>query len=165
MLQVEPELRIKNLLVNEWDASATTEDFNTSHISTGWFSENREHPQITVTHVGDAMDGNTGYTAISPDGPSAWVRGRAQVDVWVPNIDSWSSPGAAKDHRWQLFQEVKRIIHANATGVTDSQNRQQLAGLGTISSRRLVDSDANPIVFRASADVRYSYHQRPPESA
>ena len=162
MLQVEPELRIKNLLVNNWQAGAPTAGFDTSHISTGWFSENRSHPQITVTHVGDAMNGNTGYTAISPEGPAAWVRGRAQVDIWVPNTDSWSSPGAAKNHRWEMFQEVKRIVHIHADGVTDSNNVQQLAGLGTISSRRLVDDDANPIVFRGSLDIRYSYHQRPP---
>jgi hypothetical protein len=162
MLQQEPEYALMHLLRNEWQSGATTEGFNTNHISTGWFSETRKHPQITVSHVGDSLKGVTGYTAVGDTGPSAWQRGRAQVDCWVPNLDSWSSPGAAKDHRWELQQEVKRIIHANAEGLIDANGNRLLNHLGTLAARRTTDSDADPVVFRASLDIRYTYHQRPP---
>lgn len=163
MLQQEPEYAIMHLLRDQWQSGATSAGFDTSHISTGWFSETRTHPQITVSHQGDSLKGTTGYTAVSDDGPTAWPRGRAQIDCWVPNTDNWSSPGSAKDHRWELQQEVKRIVHANASGLIDANGNRLLNHLGTMAARRFTEDDADPIVFRASLDIRYTYHQRPPE--
>ena len=161
-LTEEPELTIMYLLRNNWQDGATDAGFDTNHISTGWFQDNRDHPQITVSHTGDSLPGVTGYTAISPEGPTAFQRGRSQVDIWVPNTDDWSSPGKAKRHRWQMFQECKRIIHLHADGVANDAGEQEFANLGTISSRRITEDDREPIVFRGSLDVRYVYHQRPP---
>jgi hypothetical protein len=162
MLRQDPAVILLHLLREGWDDAATDDSFDPSHISTGWYSETRSHPQITITHQGDSVTGNTGYTHISSDGPVAWQGGRMQIDIWVPNTDDWRSAGRAKKHRWELQQEVKRIIHLNATGTADESGDRQLQSLGTIAARRNTDSSTNPLVFRSSLDIRYSYEQRPP---
>lgn len=167
MLDEDPAVLLRHLLIDNWDTTNIDAPFDPraqdGGINTGQDNEIRTTPQITIIHVGDSMTGNTGYNYITPRGPAKWVGVRMQIDAWVPDVDSWNSSGEAKRMRWQLQEEVERIIHANATGTTDDQGRRQFQKLGIISSRRSTQTDPTPVIFRASMDLRGWYERRPPQ--
>lgn len=165
MIDEDPVVIVRRLLREQWQNDNIDDSFDIDSpqsIHAGHPGERRGEPQITIIHVGDSTTGNTGYNYITPEGPATRTGVRLQIDVWVPNSSRWPSAGRARAHRWQLQQEVDRIIHANAGGTTDRDGNRQLQYLGTISRRRSTQTDPSPEVFRASMDIRCIYFQLPP---
>lgn len=168
MLDEDPVTILRKVLINGWNPANIDAEFGfdpadtDGGINTGQDSEVRTEPQITIIHINDSTTGNTGYNRISPDGPVAWYLVMLQVDVWVPDTDAFNTTAKAKRLRWQLQQEVKRIVHKNSTGTTTSAGYRQLQNMGVVSLRRSAQNDPVPTIYRSSMDVRCSFEQRPP---
>lgn len=168
MLDEDPVVILRRVLIDGWNPDNIDAEFGfdpadqQGGVNTGQDHEIRTEPQITIIHINDSTTGNTGYNRISGDGPVTWYLVMLQVDVWVPDTDSFSTSAKAKRLRWQLQQEVKRIIHSNATGTETADGYRQLQNMGVVSLRRSAQNDPNPTIYRSSMDVRCSFEQRPP---
>lgn len=83
-------------------------------FSTGWYSESVDFPQVTVTEISSRDEPfQLGYGAIR-------VYGTYQIDCWVKvSSETAKGPGLAKSQKWDMVEEVKRILKENLTGLTD----------------------------------------------
>lgn len=85
------------------------------HFHTGWFDDDpKKSLQICVTED-DSLDDTweIGYGTIK-------VVAVYKIEIRVNIIDDTNrGRGKAKDNRWKMVQEIKRIIKANETGLTD----------------------------------------------
>lgn len=158
LLEDEPNLIVRDLLVTKFDSTNVSQQFETRWISTGWWDEDSPHPQITVTGVDldtspDAMDA-TGKGLVS------WADGLLDCNVWVPDDeDEYGSTGAAKKFRWDLTREVHRIIEANSEGTTDDNGNPELTRLETGSIIR--NPGVEPPPFVMLVPIGYQFETRP----
>lgn len=159
LLDREPAVIVKRLLETEWDATNIDGTFDASkRISTGWWEEDNPYQQITVTPVSE----DDSYTGIDPSGkgPTSWVDGILDCNVWVPHDRDVTSVHP-RSHRWELTREARGIIRANAEGTTDENGNPELTRLEPGRVRWLVDDDSSPVVYRTQLRVRYQWHARP----
>jgi len=116
-------------------------------FSTGWYDKNIATPQITVTELA-ALDIplDLGYGTVRVDAV-------LQIDIWVTiSRATGAGPQLAKEYKWAMRQEVKRILKANLTGLTDIE----LLILND-TGRSLDEPDATPPLLRWSQLVGVVY--------
>lgn len=118
----DPLLTLRSALISDWDDLETLDPVIDTLggkdkkvlCSTGWYSEEFIGPQITITEDSSADElYEIGYGTIR-------VIATYQVDVWVPiTKTTGKDPGVAKQYKWEIVQEIKRILKANKTGLSD----------------------------------------------
>lgn len=169
MIDEDPVLIIKDLLVNNWDANDTSLA-DAPRIHTGWYNYGSSDPQVTITNPDEFTvgGGNTGISAGTGDGGAAQVRaGTVTVNAWAGTRDDMEGVGDGgsnlnpKDAAYSMAKEVHGIIQNNADGTLDDGGNRQLNSLGADEARRIVDSnDDGPAVYRYEVTVKYTYITR-----
>ena len=142
----EPTVTIMAALKSGWALTGSLKKQNLK-FSTGWWSRGKKTPLITVTEVSslpvpiELGYGTIRYFAI------------LQVDIWLTQ-ESTTSKGAgnAKDALWDLREEVRRILKANVTGLTDLQ-----FVILNQPGRPIPELDASPPILRWSQDIEVQY--------
>lgn len=157
---------MRNLLRDEWDASAT---FGvTPDISHGWYDDSKDQPQITIqSPSSNAINGGTtGYDAIDPSGgsPHQTVSGTLPVHCWASYRDV-SSSGAGSGAQYLdgdtnndgVIDEIRRIVTANASGPVDPQTNDQPADhLGVVATAVAEEQDPGSRVAHVVVNVRFA---------
>jgi hypothetical protein len=166
LIDREPNDVLKDLLISEWPANATTQGYDAdAHTHTGWFDDNHPHVQISVTPESETHN----YTAFDPTGAGLVgdVDGVAVINVWVPYFrdtddprSQFDSAGIAKDHRFQLKMQCWSIIHDNQQGTTHNGERE-LRSLEVGTPQDSVEDDEDYLVFRSQMFVGYEWEARP----
>lgn len=148
----DPTLSIYELLRDNWDSSNTSINYD-PNVSTGWFDHEANSPQVTVSNLseGPIFGDVAPFSGIQGDGsgPVQEFSGTVEVNCWSDReVESSVNP---KSLVHDFFEEVRRIVNANLTDVTDLR----YIGIGTRNF--LVDTDAEPTTFRYSVRVEYLY--------
>lgn len=110
----EPAMTIRNCLKDQW---SLTEDLHKDKIkfSTGWFDVNADKELNIIISEDSSIDDTweIGYGTIK-------VTAIHKIEVRVNVVDDTNKgPGVAKDTRWKMVEEIRRIIKANEAGLTD----------------------------------------------
>jgi len=116
-------------------------------FSTGWYDKSIATPQITVTEVSTADTPlDLGYSTVRVD--SVY-----QIDIWV-SVLRVTDKGVtlAKTYKWNMREELKRILKKNHVGLTDIE----LLLLNDVG-RSLDEPDATPPILRFSQMVGVVY--------
>ena len=118
----DPLITLRAAIIAAWNGNADLDsDIDTIGgtdkevlCSTGWFDEDFQGPQITITEItASDVPFELGYGTVR-------VFALYQIDCWAPILrETGKGPGEAKKWKWQMRSEVKRIIKANLTGLTD----------------------------------------------
>jgi len=84
---------------------------NNVKFTTGWYQEQLGTPQISITPLVEP------FRMISiGSSPTYFVNRIMQLHIWVrPPTESNTSLGRAKDARYQIAQEVERILRSGST--------------------------------------------------
>lgn len=116
-------------------------------FSTGWYDKDIDTPQITVTEVVSSDTPlDLGYSTVR-------VNAIYQIDIWVTiSRATDAGPQLAKEYKWAMRQEVKRILKANHVGLTDIE----LLILND-TGRSLDEPDSTPPLLRFSQLVGVVY--------
>lgn len=114
LLDEDPKMTIRNLLLNNWDTSNTSISTQPK-ISTGWWDKSNSTPQVSVTNRKDVGEGATfnesGGKGVGRDETtSVLVTGFAQRQDGEPNPKTLS---------FEFMQEVVRIVGNNAGNIGD----------------------------------------------
>jgi len=104
------------LLKNGWSLNPPL-DVNSIKFTTGYYSEQLQSPQISVTPLVEPVR----VMNIGPV-PFQFIHRIAQIYIWVrpPTGDS-TSLGAAKNARFQLLQETERILRSGSSSIPGIQ--------------------------------------------
>ena len=134
-------------LKEEW---SLTGDLIVGNIkfSTGWYESEILTPQVTVTlAMDDDEPFELGYGVIR-------VNAIYEINIWVSLVKTTGKgPGKAKAYIWDMQEEVKRILKANHTSLTDiAEIVLNQAG------RRLDDLTLDPPILRWSKEVLVLYN-------
>ena len=142
----DPLITLYSLLITEWALTGALLDENI-RFSTGFFEEDFEGPQITISEISDRNEPfELGYGKIR-------VTARHQIDIWVPVLRTTAKgPGLAKQHKWAMREEVKRILKANLTGLQDLRYV-----VLDQTGRNLDELDHSPPILRYSLDISVIY--------
>ena len=160
MLTTAPELKIKSLLLTNWNPANTSNV--TPKIHTGWYNHSWGSTcQLTITDPNDSVmrGGETGITAFSGLGTlKRFVFSDMIVAPWASremtddNGNSFDSAGInPKSLVEEMSQEVKRIIDANR--FSDSE----VEYFAWLNKMRGVEHRLKPTVFRENNMVRVAY--------
>ena len=145
----EPTITIMAILKSAW---ALADDLHKDNIrfSTGDVDTPPRKPlQITVTED-SSLDEifELGYGTIR-------VTSVLQAEVKVTVVDDTTKgPGIAKDNRFSIIKEIRRIIKANKTGLTDL-DKVELRGRG----RNINQLYRNPPVFGYIQKFLITYYE------
>lgn len=118
------------------------------HFHTGWFDDKAKKPLQIVISEDDSLDDTweIGYGTIK-------VVAMYKIEIRVNIADGTNKGrGKAKDNRWKILEEIKRIIKANEDGLTDLW-RVKLWGRG----RSLDLLGNNPPILTYSKRVTVEY--------
>lgn len=137
---------------NNWDNTNTSINYD-PNFSTGWFDFEANNPQVTVTGLseGPISGGVAPFSGIQGDGsgPVQEFSGTVEVGCWSSReVESSVNP---KKLIHEMFEEVRRIINSNLTSATDLR----FVGIGTRNF--IVDTEAEPALFRYAIEVEYVY--------
>ncbi len=135
----DPLITLYAALLAQWGGAIVPATADIT-FTTGWFDKDINTPQITVTEiVSSDIPFDLGYSTVR-------VNAVYQIDVWV-TIQHLTDEGPqlAKEYKWTMRQEVKRILKANHTGLTDIK----LLLLNDIG-RSLDEPEATPPILRYS---------------
>lgn len=151
----DPKLSIRDLLADNWDNTNTviSED---PLINTGWFNhswENRAQVTITAPDEEPLAGGATGYSGISAAGEGLKIMvGTMDVECWAHEKMYGSlAQGEYKQLAYDMSEEVKRIVDTNTLTTSD------LEWVSWAGRRELVDTDADPVLYRYRCLVDYEY--------
>ena len=142
----DPLRTIYAALLAQWGGAIVPAAANIK-FTTGWYDKNISTPQITVTEI-NTLDVplDLGYGTVRVDAVY-------QIDIWVTVLRATAKGVTlAKTYKWAMRQEVKRILKANHTGLTDID----LLLLNDIG-RSLDEPDATPPLLRFSQMVGVVY--------
>lgn len=162
MTDEESSVILVGMLIDGWDSNNIDVAFDeNARISTGWWSEDNPHPQITVSNIAE----DPSYDGINPSGSGATsrVNGTADTNVWVANDRDATSGLHPKILRFQLRKEVERIIRDNAEGFqyTDPDGGTHfLTRVEPTGVDSDVDTDKEPTLFQYTIETSYVYHVR-----
>lgn len=150
----DPTLTFYDLMRNNWNSDNTSISSD-PNFSTGWFDQDATNPQVTVTGLdeGAIFGGVAPFSGIQGDGsgPVQEFSGTVEVNVWSSReLNSSVNPKKAVH---EFAEEVTRIVNANTLTATD------LRYIGVGTKRFIVDTDAEPAVFRYSLEVNYVYRR------
>ena len=159
---VDPILVLRNLLVNNWDAS-TTSVANDVVIHTGWYNRDGDMPCITVTNMdeGPYRGGVTGFTGL--DGQTGKGRqrlsGYALVNCVAGTRDDCQGIASGggdlnpKKVRNELFEQASQILL--------DESPVEFLTLAPGDTRDIVDDDQGPAVFRTVVRARWLRDRTP----
>lgn len=158
---------IRNVLVNQWDATRTAgydptldpghDDFLLVHTSA--YSYNPRDPQVAVTSFEEGVLGGgvTGYTGM--DGTRGTLNqdrdGTVLVDCWAEGDETYNGEHP-QDLVDLLMKEVERVLHANATGTAELR---RLAPGGPLAND---DTNVEPVVYGQQVEVGYGWLKEAP---
>ncbi len=116
-------------------------------FTTGWYDKKIKTPQITVTEIVTSdVPLDLGYGTVR-------VNAVYQIDIWVTiSHTTDAGPQLAKEYKWAMRQEIRRILKANHVGLTDIE----LLLLNDVG-RSLDEPDATPPILRFSQMVGVVY--------
>ena len=116
-------------------------------FTTQWFDKNITTPQITVTEVSTLdIPLDLGYGTVRVDAVY-------QIDAWVTVLrETAKGVTLAKTYKWNMRQEIRRILKKNHVGLTDIE----LLLLNDVG-RSLDEPDATPPILRFSQMVGVVY--------
>jgi hypothetical protein len=134
---MEPTMTILKAIKDNW---SLTGDLATASVnfSTGWYDKSKDTPQVTVTET-SAKDQPLamGYAKIR-------VTSTFAADVWVTSQKGTAKGiGKAKDYKWAMRKEVRRILKPNVVGLYGIKY-VILNGVG----RSLDEESATPPILR-----------------
>lgn len=162
----DPKVVVKDLLNAEWDAANTSES-SPPEFRTGWRDSDLTAPQVTVSHDEESPTSPTGFNGLGPNGPTAELRGTAQVNVWTRRDICEAHPRTVGH---EFTEEVKRIIRefgpsiADYDGFTinglDASAYRYLSWLGREHMPEPVEAEDAPVVERFLVTVGYEYLDR-----
>lgn len=152
MLTTDPKLSLKNILVADWNP-ANTSIVAAPRIHTGWYNGQWGNvAQVTITSPTETpiRGGETGFMGMGPDGKGV------QLMLGILSVGTWSHQDMydgvnAKALTWEMSKEVQRIIQADIFAIPD------LEWINWIGRQEIVDSLAQPPMFRYHNEVRYAY--------
>lgn len=166
MIEREPVVIVRDLLVGEWDASNTAYP-NQPRVHTGWYDMGSPNPQVTVTNPneGPTGGGDTGYTHMDgAGGVGQLITGTCLVNGWAgtrEDLEGEASDGSdinPKVLAWDFAKEIARILSDYASGTNDPNSGDlELSFVAPGEARRMVDTDPENAVFRYEVTARYGY--------
>jgi len=141
----DPKLKIKDLLKNNWTAANTSNV--TPDFSTGWWDDNNDLPQVTVTSDDEAPlgGGETGQTHLNSDNDQL-LAGAVDVNVWANRDSSSENP---KKLTYEFKDEVRRIVQANKEAITGFNY------IGWNGYLDRTDTNKTPVVYRKLCEIVY----------
>lgn len=148
----DPVLSVYELLRDNWDNSNTSIGSD-PNISTGWFDHEANSPQVTVSNLeeGPIFGGQAPFSGIQGDGsgPVQEFSGTVEVNCWSSReLESSVNP---KKLIHEFYEEVRRLINLNTTSLTD------LRYVAVGAREFIVDTEAEPAVFRYRTEIEYLY--------
>lgn len=109
----DPLITLRGALSSGWALAGDLAAANLK-FTTGWYDKDFGNLQIGVTLLMEseapAQLGSTTILVTSEYEVNIWVKAKNVTDKGV---------GKAKNYKWDMKQEVKRILLANKTGLTD----------------------------------------------
>lgn len=158
---------VRNLLVDEWDASNT---FGLQpDISYGWYDDSKSVPQVLVRipDEGPIGGGQTGFDAIDPTGgtPHQTVDGVLEVHCFADRDDIGDASTrfpreylSGDDSTEGVIGEIVRIIGANAQAPTDpTTGAQPVRLLAPLQSQEAPTEDAGAETAHIVQAVGYQF--------
>lgn len=148
---MDPNINLLLLLKNNWsltDSGLTTPDIA---FTTGWFDNNIQMPQITVT------PGKILYSLLDCGStPYYQFQDTLYLNIWVrPDSDSNKSLGTAKHREYKMRTEVERILRSGSHISTDPE---EFIHMGRW--RQLDEMDKRPVVLRSMYEVKDNYFRQ-----
>lgn len=143
----DPLISIYDELLAEWDDVTVVPVKANITFSTSWFDKDIKTPQISITEIVTSdVPLDLGYGTVR-------VNAVYQIDCWVTVLRATGKgPQLAKEYMWAMRSEIKRILKAAHTGLTDIE----LLLLNDIG-RSLDEPDATPPILRFSQMVGVIY--------
>lgn len=172
MLEKDPIIIVRDLLVSDWD-NTNLPLAEEPEITSGWYDHGSASPQVTITNTDEnaVASGLSGQTAGTGDGGVAQTRhGTIIVNCWSGTYEDMEGMGvngedlSPKDVSYKMAVEVHRIIQRYAAGVYGDNGQKLLYSLAASDSRRVVEDQSDPTIFRYEVVVEYLYHDRTPGS-
>lgn len=156
----DPTVTLWKLISNNWDVSNTSLA-DTPEIQTGWYDRGQKLPAICLTggEEGAINGGDTGYTGWNPSNGMGVQRlsGAVTIDCVAgtredcKGIASGGGDLNPKKVRWELYEEVARILMTYQTG---GDLRTLAPGEGTSIVDENAEVDTEP-VYRRQLRVKY----------
>jgi len=142
----DPKMTLRLALKNGWLLEGDLAEGNIK-FHTGWYDRNHEGLyQVTVTTPRDEN------AAAQLGMRTVQVVETYQVDIWVKyKTSSNYGAGKAKEYLWDIKEEVKRIVKANKSSLTDID--VLLPGPGV----EIPEASSVPPMLRWSYDVDVRY--------
>ena len=141
-----------SILKSNWSLTGDLA-INNIKFTTGPYQEQLQTPQISVTPLVEPY-----RTMNIGSRPTYYSQRKIRIDVWVkPKSDSNTSLGWAKNARWQIRQEIERIIRTHATNIpgigfakmeqfVERENLKTKPALLNINARVNLIAFDNPVV-------------------
>jgi len=110
----DPLITLYDVLLADWDDITVVPVAANITFTTGWYDKSIATPQITVTELATVdRPLDLGYGTVRVDAVY-------QIDCWVTiSRMTGAGPQLAKEYKFAMRQEVKRILKENLTGLTD----------------------------------------------
>lgn len=145
----DPKNSIMDLLSTYWTTANTSSI--TPTFSTGWYDSGPNRPMVTFTDPSEVpqSEGPAPFFGISTNGtPAQMFICSLACNIWVTRDSVNINP---KQCVYELKQEIKRILKAKCTTVSD------LLYIGWMGGYEVVDTTMKPAVFRYIGEVGYAY--------
>jgi hypothetical protein len=145
----DPVISIKDLVKDNWTAANTSGV--TPYCHTGWWDTKSNHVQITFTDPSKVVvaGGAAHFTGMTSSGvPAKLWDCTLTVNIWITRESAGKEP---KQLRFEMEQEVDRILKKYFEEISDLQYVTWKGGFGT------VESDPPPTVYRLIGEVGYAY--------
>lgn len=142
----DPTITLYSALKAQWGGAIVPAAADI-RFSTGWYDKSIATPQITVTEISTVdVPLDLGYSLVR-------VNAVFQIDCWVSILRAIDAgPQLAKEYKFAMRQEIRRILKENLTGLTDLE----LLILNDVG-RSLDVPDATPPILRFSQNVGVIY--------
>lgn len=158
MVRDAPEVAIKNLIRDNWDATNT--ESITPSIHHGWVDPGASSLEVTVSNPEELpLDGGeTGYSGINQDGkPVQNFTGTVEVNAWSDRDRTTENP---RKMAWLMRVEIGRILHENY----DPRPTYDIYPLADLGANRIVEEDDEPgeaTTWRYAVTAGYGYRSEP----
>lgn len=138
-------INLLKLLKDSWSLSGDLSNTQVA-FSTGWYNQNIQLPQITITPLSSIK-----HVLTTGDTPLYQYLDKVHIDIWVrPKQDSAQSLGWAKNAEYQMRREVERILRSGSRIGSHYNNEEFIY----MSKRRLLDEmDKRPPILRTTIEV------------